>query len=286
MKIKLLMPVLAAFLGAYLLTGILRADHLPVVNGDFENGTLDGWTSFLTPNGMQMSDPSVVDFDMNGDEFISSVAQFRLGTKDDEYGGGGIYQTIHLSEGVYTVSAEIGVSDTGSIVGVDKPGLFELLVDGVVADSHEFSLVTPSQTLVANLAINAENPYEIRLRITRMYSPSSKLLQLVDNVAVTMVSGEPLAGRSTATGGGHCQTPDSVKALLPTDLPTSLESALFTNLDAATDALELGRDENAINQLSAFINHVDSQSGKEISPEDADALINCAQDAIEHFLSS
>ena len=276
---------MTAFLGACLLTGILQADHLPVVNGDFEKGTLEGWTAFLTPNGMQMSDPSVVDFDMNGDEFVSSVAQFRLGTKDNEYGGGGIYQTIHLSEGVYTVSAEIGVNDTGSIGGVDKPGLFELLVDGVVADSHEFSLVKPSQTLVANLAINAENPYEIRLRTTRMYLPPSKLLQLVDNVFVSMVSSEPLAS-SSAAAGGHCQTPDDVKALLPADLPTSLEKALITKLDAAKDALELERDKNAVNQLSAFINHVESQSGKKISPEDADALIDCAQDVIEHNLSS
>ena len=168
MKLKYLVPILVAFAGAYLLTGILQADHLPVVNGDFEQGTLDGWTTFLTPNGMQLSDPSLVDFDMSGDGSVSSVVQFQLGSKDGEYGGGGIYQTIHLSEGVYTVSADIGVNDTGSIGGVENPGLFELLLDGVVADSHEFSIVKPSQTLVANLAISAENPYEVRLRITRL----------------------------------------------------------------------------------------------------------------------
>ena len=83
MQIKLLAPVLAAFLGAYLRTGILKADPLPVVNGAFEEGTLEGWIAFLTPNGMQLSGPSVVDFDMDGDEFVSSVAQFRLGTKDN-----------------------------------------------------------------------------------------------------------------------------------------------------------------------------------------------------------
>ena len=108
----------------------------------------------------------------------------------------------------------------------------------------------------------------------------------MDNVAVAMVSSEPLASRSTAAAGDHCQAPYDVKALLPADLSTSLEKALITKLATAKDALELERNKNAVSQLGAFINHVGSQSGKKISPEDADALIDCAQDVTEHILSS
>ena len=277
MNIKFLAPVLAVVVGVYMLSGVLQASHLPPVNGDFETGTLAGWTPFLTANGTQRSAPTVVSFDMDGDGTPSSVARFQLGSADGYYGGGGIYQAIHLAPGTYTVSADIAVGDMGSFGGVDTPGRFELLVDGVVKDTHDFNPVPPYLTLIASLAVSSADPYEIRIRITRPYPPSSKLVQVIDNVSVVYESGssspppdptatpvppepEPLGSEAVVSGGTDgCYAPGDVKdELLGLTLMKGLENSLTKKLDAATGYLADGMDQKAIDNLDAFIKHVEN----------------------------
>ena len=205
MKFKLLAPVLAAVISVYMLIGVLQASDLPLANGDFEGGDLNGWTLFLTANGTQLSAPTVVSFDMGGDGTPSSVAQFQLGSTNADYGGGGIYQIIHLDPGTYTVSAEIAVYDDAPVIdntsigAVDKPGFFELLVDGVMVDNLEFGRVAPSKTLTGNLAFSIDSPHEIRLRISRPHQAASKLYQMIDNVKVAYKGGSSPSPEPTAT---------------------------------------------------------------------------------------
>ncbi len=52
-----------------------------------------------------------------------------------------------------------------------------------------------------------------------------------------------------------------------------LENGLISKLENAINSIENGNYEAAINQINAFINHVNAQSGKKISEQDADELI-------------
>ena len=284
MKLKFLIPVLTAIIGGYILGGVLQAEDIHLTNGDFEDGNLGSWSTFLTANGTQLSDPAVVMFDMDGDGLNSSVAQFRLGsTASGEYGGGGLYQTVHLAPGIYTVSADIGVNDTGSVGGVYSPALFELLVDGVVASKYDFDVVKPSQTLVASLAVSAENPFEIRLRITRPYPPSSKLVQLIDNVAVSLANSDPLTVQSfDSGGGGNCGTAGELRdEVLSLSIPDGLENSLVSKVDAIQDAIDAGRYTVAVKKLTTFIARVRSLTPKYVSEVDSDSLVGCAEAIID-----
>ena len=61
-----------------------------VTNGDFETGNLNGWTTFLTANGVL--DPAVALFDTDGDSTATQSARFNVGRTPPSLGpleGGG-----------------------------------------------------------------------------------------------------------------------------------------------------------------------------------------------------
>jgi len=67
-------------------------------------------------------------------------------------------------------------------------------------------------------------------------------------------------------------------------LKKGIENSLLVKLDTVIKILQDGDEDNdaaAINSLQAFINAVEAQSGKKISQEDADGLIEAAQQIIE-----
>jgi hypothetical protein len=149
-----------------------------VYNGDFEanGGSLDGWTVFTTPTGTNgMGMPRVVRFDtcMPGD--YSYAAKFNVGTTQyPNPGGGGIKQTVNLAAGEYQLKVCTAVLDeTGRAL---EGGLFELLFDGVVVDSHNYGFVLAGTTYRALLAANVVAPvdgeHEVQIRITRPYLSS------------------------------------------------------------------------------------------------------------------
>jgi hypothetical protein len=70
---------------------------------------------------------------------------------------------------------------------------------------------------------------------------------------------------------------DMVRAL---GLDHGIENSLLAKLGNALDAMERGNYRPAENQLNAFINEVQAQSGKKINPSDADVLIQWAMDII------
>jgi len=69
-------------------------------------------------------------------------------------------------------------------------------------------------------------------------------------------------------------------------LPQDIEEGLTDKLDAAINAINKGHEKAAMNLLNAFINMVNGQRGKSITNEQADALIQKAQDIIDSINAS
>ena len=85
-----------------------------ITNGDFETGTLLGWTTFTTAFGTSGPGfPNVVLFDTNNDATATNSAQFRVGrTFGSGSGeGSGIFQSITTTIANLTLSADIAVLD-------------------------------------------------------------------------------------------------------------------------------------------------------------------------------
>ena len=84
---------------------------------------------------------------------------------------------------------------------------------------------------------------------------------------------------------GYAKQPvDAVQDLISDievlNLPTGLETSLVAKLEAAITSLDRGRENAAINQLNAFINLVEAQSGKKLTDEQAQQLVTDAQGII------
>ena len=169
-----------------------------VTNGDFETGNFDGWTQFLTADGI--TNPAVVLFDTDGDTVATLSAQFDVGDTATPLTleGGGISQIISTAGGSITLAADIAVLDQE---GSDNAagGIFELFFDGALVDSHDFGPVALNvaerATLSAILNGVAPGNHEIKIQMTRPFltgfgSPE----QYIDNV---MAVGEPIS----AVGG-------------------------------------------------------------------------------------
>lgn len=84
------------------------------------------------------------------------------------------------------------------------------------------------------------------------------------------------------------QTPaEAIDDLIPSiedlALPIGMEISLVAKLEAAIKSLENGQDDEAISQLSSFINQVEAQRGKRITVEQADAFIAVVQMILDNI---
>ena len=166
--------------------------HAGITNGDFETGDLTGWTVFTTTNGTVGSGlPDVVLFDTNNDGTATNSARFNVGRIDFAAGGrrgGGIYQDVSiLNAGTYQLEAYVAVLANMGGDNADG-GLFELLFDGSVVDSHDFGDVTlnvAEYQLLANLVGVTVGSHEVTIRMTRNYLTDSQTTpwQYIDNVS-------------------------------------------------------------------------------------------------------
>ena len=206
MRIRILVTVLGAFFGA-------ASAHAGLINGDFETGDLTGWTTYTTANGTLGGMEGVVVFDVDGDGDHTHSARFRVG--EFQYSnpvreGGGIYQGVMLGAGALVISAEIAAfAPSSNLAG----GMFELLFDGAVVDSHDFGLIDASSieraSLFASFEVSA-GLHEVRLRMTRPWRENHTTpLQYVDDVllrgaAVSDPPSEPVPepGTITLVGAG------------------------------------------------------------------------------------
>lgn len=69
------------------------------------------------------------------------------------------------------------------------------------------------------------------------------------------------------------------------DIPDSVEGSLMSSLDAAAASFDSGNMNAGVNQLEAFKNKVKAQSGKKISAEVAQQLLDLAQSIIDSTLT-
>ena len=213
LKFKYLIFAALVMLGGYLVGGIVRAETIPLNNSDFESGTLTGWTTFTTDSGTLGGDPypRVIDFDMDRDGIdfgLSKVAQFNVGkisSSDKGYQGGGIYQVLYLSAGDYTLSALVAADESGTQFGAWDGGLFELMVDDIVVDKHEFAgPIGPNQTqhkLMSGLHVVADGNHSVGIRITRSSPVAPSVTQYIDNVSVSATA----SVGNTSTDDTSCQ---------------------------------------------------------------------------------
>ena len=224
--------------------GVARADA-PIVNRDFETGDLAGWTQFTTTNGAMAGGSFLAVFFDVLQGTVSRAVQFVVG-QDGTSGlgqeGGGIFQDVDLETGVLTMSADIGVR---RVAGADggggfngQAGIFQLLVDGVVVDTHDFGAIsfsgeTKHDSLTGALSNVSSGTHEIRFLITRAGLPDTLLGQYIDNVAVS-VSANGLA-LSTEAGNGTAGFDDAVVAIGSTlDLPLGVASDAVGNFSLPT----------------------------------------------------
>jgi hypothetical protein len=90
--------------------------------------------------------------------------------------------------------------------------------------------------------------------------------------------------------GDTCDTPaegpaDMITHVKSLGLPKGIENSFTVKLDAAIAALDRGNEKAAINNLNAFINYAEAQSGKKLNAADADALIAEAKSIISDIMA-
>ena len=188
---KNLVVLLAAL--ALLAVSAGQADANTITNGDFETGDLTGWTTFTTAGGtVGTGYPQVVSFDTDNDGNASNSAAFRVGrTSTPAPGpreGGGIYQDIVTGAGPITISADIAVLLVTTAGDNADGGLFELLFDGAVVDSHDFEDVdmdVAEYSLLGHIDNIFAGSHEVRFRMSRAFLQTGDTpVQYIDDVLV------------------------------------------------------------------------------------------------------
>jgi hypothetical protein len=124
---------------------------------------------------------------MPSDKANNPALAENKGAESGPRAGGGIFQSVNLGAGSYTLSADIAVLDN---VGGDNNdgGLFELLFDSVVVDSYDFGRVAvgvAEYSMLATVGVTASGSHEIRFRMTRHYLQADATpVQYIDNVVL------------------------------------------------------------------------------------------------------
>jgi len=183
-----------------------------LVNGDFQTGTLTGWTAFTTSNGTNgVGLPNIATFNTNGMS-ASDAAHFNVGevTFDRTQQGGGLSQSVVVTAaGLYTFSADIASQDDagGSINAA--AGFFSILIDGVAVTSVDlgpFSFPSPLQILRGELSGSttlSAGSHTFGIEITRPFLSNSSNTpdQYVDNLTLnTAAVPEPATWLLLGTG--------------------------------------------------------------------------------------
>lgn len=165
-----------------------------ITNGDFEGGNLNGWTVFTTETGTTGITPEAASFDTTGNG-ASQAAHFRVGQSEPTFTeeGGGIFQTFTLlADGVIDISLDIASTLNRATSRNGAGGVFSLILDGVVLDSHDFGSIEAMDIERAMLSASIEATaglHELRILMTRAFiqvdGANVTPEQYIDNVIVT-----------------------------------------------------------------------------------------------------
>jgi len=146
-----------------------------ITNGDFQTGTLAGWTVFTTSsngtNGVGL--PAVVSFNTTGSG-SSDAAHFEAGevTFDLTPQGGGLSQTISVSAaGLYTLTEDFAAVNRADVTNGDG-GTFSILIDGTTVATDALGAIGPDTTLMGSfdeLVNLSAGTHTIETEITRVF---------------------------------------------------------------------------------------------------------------------
>lgn len=169
------------------------SDANTAINGDFETADFSGWTTFTTATGtLGPAGAVITPFDVSGSG-ATLAARFQVADtiQPSTNQGGGIFQSVNVAAGAFSVSADIAAWDSTSSSSNSDWGLFELLVNGNVVDSHGFGqplccdVVRSTLSFADNVAAGA---LEIRFRMSRPFLDGSlegsTPFQYLDNIVV------------------------------------------------------------------------------------------------------
>jgi len=178
-----------------------------IYNGDFETGTLSGWTTFTTPDGALVPPgtglPVVTPFDVLSG-VPSDAAQFQVGQLNQGLTeeGGGIYQTFNVSAGQYLISADFAAYDSDGAFGNVEAGIETVSVDNATVGTLDFGQINAQQIergIVQGTLDLSGGTHQITIEFTRPYLNVPEGLgttpyQYVDNVVVAPVPEPSMIG--------------------------------------------------------------------------------------------
>lgn len=182
---------------------------LVLVNGDFQSG-LDGWSSYVTPNGTITAIPNAVQQVATVSSFNTSGAGasnalfLNAGKAGPVFGippeaGGGVSQTFTTTGGQATFSASIAFLWNSSSASFEL-GTMSVLLDGQVLDFTSFPAVgtggpfTLRDTLNFTTQLTA-GQHTLQLQSTRLFAPGRNVAsQFFDNVSLDVTAANPAEG--------------------------------------------------------------------------------------------
>jgi len=185
-----------------------------IVNGDFQSGSLAGWTTYTTSGGGLTGSTSLdpltfVSFDVDGNGSSSLAPRFRVGEVGSYTGlwsGGGIYQSFATGAGSLFLSLDVAayLDPATSTTSNGAGGLFQVYLDGVLATSFDAGSIANGQIKRQELSFSevvAAGTHELRIQMTRNYfsgwlnntttGSSITPVQFVDDIVVNAPTAVP-----------------------------------------------------------------------------------------------
>jgi hypothetical protein len=179
-----------------------------LTNGNIDSG-LTGWTGFVTAHGTISQIPgyaggtpdlaAVTSFNVSGSGASNALA-LNAGANPSSSSpeGGGVIQQFTTVGGTATFSVNIADHWQSQSASAASIGLFSVLLDGVLMDSHDFGIVTanPSgwrllSTLDFTTALSA-GEHTLSLEVTRLFAPAINVdSEYFDNVSLNVTSAVP-----------------------------------------------------------------------------------------------